>query len=88
MDSDNALFSGKFQLLATAVDRVGNTSSETYGFDGMDVSAYIEEIREPLDGSFRKGETAKLHIQAVGYIEKVQVIFPEEWNRFGENQNK
>ncbi len=88
MDSDNALFSGKFQLLATAVDRVGNTSSETYGFDGMDVSAYIEEIREPLDGSFQKGETAKLHIQAVGYIEKVQVIFPEEWNRFGENQNK
>ncbi len=88
MDSDNALFSGKFQLLAIAVDRVGNTSSKTYGFDGMDVSAYIEKIREPLDGSFRKGETGKLHIQAVGYIERVEVIFPEEWNRFGENQNR
>ena len=51
--------------------------------DGITVSAYIEKILDPRSHNFKKGESGKLYIQATGYIQRIKVIFPEEWSNYG-----
>ena len=88
MESSNPLFEGEFTLIAGAKDRVGNESAETYNVEGISVDAYIEKIREPQSLTFKKGESGRLNIQATGYVDRIEVIFPEEWNHCVPDLNK
>ena len=87
MNSEDGFFVGEFQILATAKDRVGNISSKSYGLNGIGLIAYIEKIRNTQADTFRRGESGKLYIQATGYVDRVEIHFPEEWNRFGVNKD-
>lgn len=88
MESQNPLFAGEFILIAGAKDNVGNASAETYNVDGISVDAYIKKIRELQSHEFKKGESGRLYIQATGYVDRIEVIFPEEWNRYVPDLNK
>jgi len=88
MESQNPLFAGEFIIIAGAKDNVGNESAETYNVDGISVDAYIDKIREPQSLEFKKGESGRLHIQATGYVDKIVVIFPEEWTHYVPEFNK
>lgn len=79
MSSENALFWGHFTILACATDNVGNESAETYGMDGISVTAYIEKTMSPQTNVYKKGESGSLYIQTTGYAERMEVIFPEVW---------
>ena len=87
MDSEDGFFAGEFQILATAKDHVGNISSEAYGWDSIGLNAYVEKIRNTSTDTFRRGESGKLHVQATGYVDRVEIHFPEEWNRLGVNKD-
>lgn len=87
MNSEDSFFVGEFQILVTAADHVGNISSKSYGWDGIDLYAYIEKILDPSEDSFRSGESGRLYIQTTGYVDRVEVTFPEEWGRLGIDQN-
>ena len=88
MDSKNSLFAGEFIIIAGAKDNVGNETAETYNIDGISVEAYIEKIREPQSLTFKRGESGRLHIQATGYVDKIVVIFPQEWTHYVPELNK
>ena len=88
LNPENPLFSGRFTLLATAKDNVGNESVETYGMDGITLQAYVEKVLDPQEEAFKKGETGKLHIQAFGYMDRIEVFFPEEWSSLNPALNK
>ena len=75
-------------MVAKAKDHVGNESAETYNVDGISVDAYVENIREPQSMEFKKGESGRLHIQATGYVDRIEVNFPEGWTRYASDLNK
>lgn len=78
IDKSNPLFVGEIAISAVAVDRVGNAS--VIGEDGLtftlDTSLYRE--RNPSENVFKTGDGAVLEIETRGYVERVEVIFPEE----------
>ena len=88
LDSENPMFAGNFNLIATARDHVGNETVETYGMDGIGLYAYIKKISDTREEIYKKGEAAKLYIQSIGYIERVEVIFPKEWVSLAADMNR
>ncbi len=88
LTSRDPLFSGEFVLIAGSKDKVGNETAETYNVDGISVNAYIEKILDPQSHSFKKGESGRLHIQATGYVDYVEVIFPKEWSEYTPDLDK
>jgi len=77
--SEKSLFLGKYSVIAYARDCVGNETTAVFGLDGIAVDAVIEKIRDPQSKVFKKGESGILKVQAFGYVEKMEVLFPEEW---------
>lgn len=78
IDKENALFMGEIVISAVAVDRVGNAN--IIGENGLtftlETNLYNE--RRPEETVFKTGESAVLEITTMGYVEKLEVIFPEE----------
>ena len=78
INKDNALFMGEIVISAVAVDRVGNAN--IIGEDGLtftlETNLYNE--RKPKETVFKTGDSAVLEITSMGYIEKLEVIVPEE----------
>lgn len=82
------VFCGEFIIMVYAGDHVGNESSEITKLLGMGLNAYIERVLEPHDGSFKRGESGILHIITVGYVERVEVSFPEEFAKEDSTYNR
>jgi len=78
INKKDPLFVGEIIISAVATDRVGN--ARVIGEDGLtftlDTSLYRE--RNPSEHVFKTGDGAILEIETRGYVEKVEVIFPEE----------
>ncbi len=79
VDKENPLFYGEIVISAIAVDRVGNAN--IVGEDGLtftlDTQLYRE--RNPAENICKTGDGVILNIQTSGYVERVEVIFPEEF---------
>lgn len=76
--SDEAIFSGDFQISVYAKDRVGNDKRITCKTTEFDLQVSIERILEPHTPVFKRGESGILHICAWGYVDRIEVIFPGE----------
>jgi len=75
---DKALFVGDFEVVLYAVDNVGNVASESSGATEFTLKAYISRVLSPHDPVFKRGESGILHITTTGYVNKVEVIFPDK----------
>lgn len=78
IDKDNALFMGEIAISAVAIDRVGNAN--VVGEDGLTFTLETDLYKErnPEEKIFKTGDGAVLDITTMGYVEKLEVIFPEE----------
>ena len=78
VEKENPLFSGEIVVSVIAVDRVGN--ARVVGEDGLtftlDTQLYRE--RNPAENICKTGDGVILDIQTSGYVERVEVIFPQE----------
>ena len=85
---DDPLFIGEIEVSAIAVDRVGN--GNVIGEDGLtftlDTKLYRE--RNPEQSVFKAGDGAILEIETSGYVECVEVIFPEDMLQADTELNK
>lgn len=83
MSGEEDLFSGEFAIVVYASDLVGNETVVSTRLMGLGLSAYVERILEPHDGAFKRGESGILHIQTLGYVECVEVWFPQAFAQAG-----
>lgn len=74
---DDPLFVGEFRIMVYAKDRVGNESTLTNQNVGVALEAYVTRVLEPHTPSFKKGESGILHISAWGYVDRLEIIFPQ-----------
>ena len=88
ISKDDTLFNGDFAMEFHAVDNVGNETIEYYGGRNLSVTAYIERILEPHTPIFRGGESGNLNITTRGYVDKVEIIFPEEFIELSDKLNQ
>lgn len=88
VDENNPLFIGELSMTVFAVDKVGNAN--IIGENGLtftlDASIYKE--RAPEEEIFKMGDGAVLEIAASGYVERIEVTFPDEWIRIFPNMNQ
>lgn len=77
MDPEEPLFQGRFHILITARDRVGNESMLQSELLGMGLRAYVERMLEPVNEKFKNGESGRLCISTWGYVEKLEISFPD-----------
>ena len=61
---------------------------QSYGLDGLGIAARIEKQRNPESKIFQIGESGRLYVQAVGYAEIVEIIYPEEWTNRNPSLNR
>lgn len=78
LSDENALFSGEFTIIAHAVDHVGNETVSGTQLQGLSLQVELERILEPHTPVFKAGESGILTIIATGYVDRIEVIFPEE----------
>lgn len=85
ISEEEMVFMGEFQILVVAVDYVGNETVSGVRLLGVGLQAYVQRILEPHDTEFKRGESGVLCIQTTGYVERVEVIFPEALLKEGES---
>lgn len=74
------IFNGDFVITVYAVDHVGNETREVYGATELALEAFVQRMSE--DGMedatvFKAGESGILTIITRGYVDRVEVEFPE-----------
>lgn len=88
LNSEQAIFLGNFIVTVTAVDNVGNESVSSYGMDGIAIHAYVENLQGFPQTQFKKGQPGRLQISGSGYMEQIEVYFPQEWSEYDPTLNK
>ena len=75
---ENPLFVGEVAISAIAVDRVGNAN--VVGEEGLSftLETNLYKERNPEEHILKTGDGAVLDIFTRGYVERIEVIFPEE----------
>lgn len=74
---DEPVFSGDFVVTCYASDNVGNEVRESRYVTEFALEAEVERILAPHDPVFKRGESGILSITAWGYVDKVEVEFPD-----------
>ena len=82
------IFTGDFTVTAVAVDRVGNEAKEVFKVTEFDLETQIERILAPHEPLFQCGESGILTVKTWGYVEKVEVEFPEEFTQLNPEIDK
>jgi len=79
VNQSDPLFMGELSFLVVAVDRVGNAN--VIGENGLTftLDASVSKERAPEEHAFKMGEGAVLEIATSGYVERIEVMFPEAW---------
>lgn len=88
LSEEDALFCGDFTVTAHAVDHVGNETVASSSLEGLALHVTLERILEPHDPQFKAGESGLLTIIAAGYVERIEVIFPEEMTTLDPSLNQ
>lgn len=78
LSDEDILFSGEFTITAHAVDHVGNEATAGGRLERLSLHVALERVLEPHTPLFKAGESGVLAITATGYVERIEVIFPEE----------
>ena len=75
---------GSFEIQVYAVDLVGNVTEENIRGVGFDMDTDVVRLLEVLDGKkiFARGESGDLYITTTGFVEKVEVFFPDELSEY------
>lgn len=71
------VFSGNFVVTGYAADNVGNETKESRYVTEFALEAEVERILAPHDPVFKRGESGILSITAWGYVDKIEVEFPD-----------
>lgn len=71
------IFNGDFVVTCYAADNVGNEAKETWYVTEFALEAEVERILAPHDPLFKRGESGILSVTAWGYVDKLEVEFPE-----------
>lgn len=85
---NEVIFTGDFVVAAYAVDNVGNETEVKCEVTEFALTTEIERILEPHDPIFKCGESGILTITTLGYVDKVEVEFPEEFTVWNPKLNK
>lgn len=88
LSEEDALFSGEFTIIAHAVDHVGNEAVAGSDLQGLSLQVELERILEPHTPVFKAGESGILTIIATGYVDRIEVIFPEEMTLLDPSLNR
>ena len=88
ISKDNMLYNGEFSVIVYATDKVGNETVVSTKLLGVGLSAHVERVLEPHTDPFKSGESGILYIQTVGYVERVEVSFPQEFAEQGSDYNQ
>lgn len=88
ISEEEPVFQGKFTVIVYAVDKVGNEIALHNDLLGVGLKAYVERVLEPHTPLFKKGESGVLYIKALGYIEKLEISFPEVFVEEEESLNR
>ncbi len=88
ISGENMAYNGEFAVIVYSVDKVGNETVVSTKLLGVGLSAYVERILEPHEDAFKRGESGMLHIQTIGYVERVEVSFPQEFAEEGAQYNQ
>ena len=84
----DALFSGAFTVIAHAVDHVGNEAVASSQMQGISLHVELERILEPHNPVFKAGKITSTRILTTGYVDRVEVIFPEEMTELDSSLNR
>lgn len=76
MSKEQEVFQGEFFIQVYAKDFVGNESAAQSSLLQVGLAAYVERVLAPHTPVFKRGESGVLHVQTIGYVEKVTVGFP------------
>lgn len=71
------VFSGDFVVTCHAQDNVGNKSEESRYVTEFALEAKAERILSPHDPIFKRGESGVLAVTVWGYVDKIEVEFPD-----------
>ncbi len=88
IDKEDPLFIGEIEVSAVAVDRVGNAN--IIREDGLTfmLNTNLYRQRNPEEAVFKTGDGAVLEIHTRGYVERIEVYFPEEMTEKNPELNK
>ena len=78
INKENPLFIGEIAISALAVDRVSNVNIVGDGGLTFTLETNLYKERNPEGNVFKTGDGAILDIFTSGYVERIEVIFPEE----------
>lgn len=73
----NPLFSGDLLVTAHAADNVGNVTEHNWYVTEFALETKAERILEPHEPVLKRGESGMLYITAWGYVDRVEVEFPD-----------
>lgn len=88
LSKQDPLFSGNFDVVCGAVDRVGNSTKESFSVTEFELEARIERALAPHDSAFQCGESGWLYLRVRGYAERMEILFPEEWSMGNKEMNR
>lgn len=88
VEKENPLFAGGFQILVYARDKVGNESTICNQSVGVALDAYVTRVLEPHTPVFKKGESGILNITAYGYVNRLEITFPEAIGQMQESEKR
>jgi hypothetical protein len=84
---DEPIFSGDFNIYVYASDNVGNVTEYSFGTTEFALNASVQRILSPHEPAFQTGESGILSISAWGYVDRVEVIFPENMTQLNPDLN-
>lgn len=88
LSREDPLFCGSYTVVAHALDHVGNEAVISSRQQGLSLHVTLERMLEPHDPVFKAGESGILTILAMGYVDRVQVVFPEEMTALDPSLNR
>ena len=88
LDTEDELFIGDLQLRVRATDRVGNVNQVCCGAQDFGLRTEVLRILAPHDPIFKRGESGVLRIRARGYVERIEVQFPDEFSSADDSLNR
>ncbi len=81
---EELFYYGLFTIEVHAVDKVGNATDERIEGVGFDLETDVVRLLEKVDGKkiFARGESGDLYVTSTGYVEYVEVKFPDELSEY------
>ena len=71
-----------------ATDGVGNVNQVCCGAQDFGLRTEVLRILAPHDPIFKRGESGALRIRARGYVERIEVQFPDEFSSADDSLNR